>query len=204
MLVPKIQQPLRPYAPDPSPESGTPVSRYLDQELRKIGFTLNEVVESYSPNVIAELDEPQAPLAVDSTHQPITDWRGLIRSWQLDKLGLVVDPLAGTVALSGAGDQDVVLEFWCHLVLDVSAYPQNEELEIWLHDGVGRRVVAQGFKARESMEEMTFSATYLVHVPNDAVLQLEIWSSAASTVGYTAGDWGFRYVHGVTREAWPF
>ena len=199
MAHPKIALEYEPYAMEPGSLDNADIPRYIEQELRKIENSLAPLTANYAPNLYLELKNPAAPTGLTTTPQTITNYTGQVLTHQVDKLGITYDPDTGLITLNGTGDRDVILLTWVTLNLDVSSFPQNNEIIARLHQesvtqGAANYNVGSHYRADPQQTIATSSATQGIVVPNDAVLSLEIYGSTNGAIAWLNGSFGMRYI----------
>ena len=196
-MFPKLAFRIRPYSLEPSPLSVDDMPRYTLQELKKIEDVLQPLIAAYEPAVFADLKDPAQPLALTTDWRPVTNYDYVIKSQLLDAINVEVDKAAGTITPKGEGDTSPAIFMWAALSIDLTSYPQNNEIDVILRDTVSGQFWPVGdiYKSDQQQDYGTVSIAKSILINNNASIRLEIRSSTAAQVSYLSGSLGFRYLN---------
>lgn len=195
---------LRPYSHVPTPLQLEALPNYVEQELIKIEVPLNVLTEHYAPSITVSLSQPAGSIDVTGTPTPIDDYQAEIVSRYADDIGLVVDPLAGTISLNGDGNADVTLMISGFMTLDKGTLGNNELLSLQLTDGTITTPLGTVWITAALQTTLSLGAIITLNVKNNVSMFLTLNSDGTpGTLDFISGYFTVQFVSGVLQAPPP-
>lgn len=198
MADPKSIAALYNYDPRPAPLRGVDVGRYLQAELSEIGARLNVLTETFMPSVTVGLTNLSNPITftADPVFTPLDNYDLGIASDFLSYVGLVFDPVAGTISFTGGANEFYTVEITAAITFRRDTLGFNEQVFMRVADltsAINYRF-ASAFIVSNLQTLFQLSGSTVIEVNGDSVLQLEVAADIGGLCDSAIGTFAVRPV----------
>ena len=196
MADPKSIAALYNYDPRPAPLRSVDVSRYIQGELSEIGARLNVLTETFMPNTTVGLTNLSNPInfTADPVFEPLVDYDLGIASDNLSFVGLVFDPVAGTIGFTGGPNEFYTIEITAAITFRRDTLGFNEQVFMHVSDltaAIDYRF-ASAFIVSNLQTLFQLVGSTVIEVTGDAVLQLQVAADIGGLCDSAIGTFAVR------------